>query len=427
MKISKNRIYVGFIFIYSTIAIFEFYYINYIPFYYLNVVQVNRTELAFVQFFSYLFLFITPLTGFFYGKYIKKEKYGKLFYYCSNSVLCSSFLIFILCKDILFLFGIFLFIYLFSVSMIRAVMIDLFLTSSKKSEKVKNNLLLIVKIARVSGFLGVSLFFTFSAFDIYSLKFWNYFFGFGWLLSVLFIIINMVIIRKVKFLSYDDDKKEEEQTSMPITLVSEKIIKFKNFHILILYVAYFLASSDLLYSFLFSSWVENKFGTKSYIFYSSFFIIFIIGELIGGISAKKLCNNYSKIKIMFIVLFIYMILLVVLTFSSFPILMVLMALFYFLGSIASFVYASLFADITSNKKHKTFKYQLFHTYYSTASFVFIPLGTLLSSFIIVEVMILVSVFFYGLSGVLLITLILQLKRTEKKVKLYVTQKQEVLI
>ena len=130
MKISKNRIYVGFIFIYSTIAIFEFYYINYIPFYYLNVVQVNRTELAFVQFFSYLFLFITPLTGFFYGKYIKKEKYGKLFYYCSNSVLCSSFLIFILCKDILFLFGIFLFIYLFSVSMIRAVMIDLFLTIS---------------------------------------------------------------------------------------------------------------------------------------------------------------------------------------------------------------------------------------------------------------------------------------------------------
>ncbi len=426
MKINKNSTYVGFIFIYSTLAIFEFYYINYIPFYYLNVLQVNRTELAFVQFFAYLFLFITPLTGFFYGKYIKKERNSKLLYYSSNIVLGSSFLIFLLCKDILFLFGIFLFVYLFSVSMIRAVMIDLFLTISKKSEKVKNNLLLIVKIARVSGFLGVSIFFTFNVFDIYSLKLWNYFFGFGWLLSVLFIIINMVIIRKVKFLSYDDDKKEEEQTSMPVIRVSEKNIKFKNFHILLLYVAYFLASSDLLYSFLFSSWVENKFGTKSYIIYSSFFIIFIIGELIGGISAKKLCNNYSKIKIMFTVLFIYMILLVVLTSSSFPIFMLLMFLFYFLGSIASFAYTSLFADITSNKKHKTFKYQLFHTYYSIASFVFIPLGTLLSSFITVETLILVSVFFFGLSGVLLFILILQLKQTKKEVKLYVTQKQEIL-
>ncbi|KKK81121.1 hypothetical protein LCGC14_2816650, partial [marine sediment metagenome] len=65
-------------------------------------------------------------------------------------------------------------------------------------------------------------------------------------------------------------------------------------------------------------------------------------------------------------------------------------------------------------------------YYSIASFVFIPLGTLLSSFITVEILILVSVFFFGLSGVLLFILKLQLKQSKKEVKLYFTQKQEVL-
>ncbi len=398
LEFNKNRIYLIFFLVYCMIPIFEFYYFNYIPLFYLDILKYNRIELAFVQIFPYIPLIITPILSYYYDKYVDKEVQSKIILYTSCFILCGSFLIFILFKHILILFAVFLFLYLFSVSMIRTVMINLFLKIIKESNSIKKKLIFLVRIANIIGILVITIFFQFIVTNISSLRLWNSFFVVGWFFSFSFVFVIVLLNSKIQ-LFYHDSNENQLINQKEDCINDKKTVGL----MLILYIVFFLGSSDYLFVFLFSSWIYNKFGEFSWRIYNSFYFIFIISEFLGSWVAYKFSDKLDKRKLIFIGFSSYIFIMILTTVSNFMLLMMLNFFLFLIGSICSFTYTSFVSDISKNKKFKTFKYQLLHTYQSLARIVFIPLGFFLYFSITVENIITISAFLMGISGIFIIS------------------------
>jgi len=397
-EFNKKKIYLIFFLVYCMIPIFEFYYINYIPLFYLDILEYSSVELAFVQIFPYLPLIITPFLSYYYDKFVVKEKQSKIILYTSCFLLCGSFLIFILFKHILILYGIFLLFYLFSVSLIRTVMISLFLNIIKESSIIKKKIILIVRSGSVIGYLGVAFFFQLIVTDITSLRLWNGFFLVGWIFSLIFFIVIVFLNSKIQLFYHGSNENhissKKFETDTPNNTFGLMFI---------LYIVFFLGCSDYLFMFLFSSWIYNKFGEFSWRMYNSLYFIFIISEFLGNWVAYNLSDKFDKRKLILIGFYLYMFIMISLTISNFFLLIFLNFFLFFIGTICNFTYTSFVADISKNKKFKTFKYQLLHTYQSLARIVFIPLGFFLYFFITVENIITISAFLLGFSGIFVLS------------------------
>ena len=384
--------------IYYTISIFDALFIIYIPLYYLNILNVNRFELSFVQSLTYLTLFVTPLLGFLYDKYIKKEIQSKMILYLSCITLCCSFLIFIFFKEILLLYGIFVFIYFFSKSLIRTGMSSLFLSLVKESKNIKLTLILLVNTATIVGYLGVSLIFNFNVLNINSLKFWNIFFLIGWVFSLPIIILIGFFIKKVQFFNENINLKNKSINNIEINLTKYEIVLMG-----VIYISYILALSDLLISYPLSSWIFDKFNEMGFRIYSSLYFVFIICSIFGLYIANLLCKKYNEKKVMVIFVYLYATLLFPITISNFPMFMILNSFLSIIAYIITVAYTSLITDFSNKGKYKTFKYQFLQSSSSLASTLYIPLGTLYFGIITVETLIIMSSILIGISGIFILS------------------------
>ena len=402
MNLKENRIYFGFFLIYFTLSIFDAYFIIYIPLYYLNILNVNRIELAFIQGLTYLTLFVTPFLGFLYDKYIKKEIQSKIILYISCISLCSCFLIFILYKEILILYGIFVFVYFFSKSMIRTVMSGLYLKIVGDSRGIKLIFITLVNLASILGYLGISLLFHFNVLSIFTLSHWDSFFILGSFLSFPIIMIIFIFGKGIRLyaikLKNKDPSKNHEIDKTPMRFSQSKIIIM-----VIMYIAFILASSDLIYTYPLSSWILDKFTETGFRIYSSLYFVFIIGQIIGLYSAKFLCKKFNEKSIILVSLYSYIPLLFLLTISNFPLFMVLNFSLFILGYIIIVSYTSFITDFSSSSKYKTFKFQFLQTYSVVASIIFTPLGIILYDFIIVETLMVIACVLIGISGLLILS------------------------
>ncbi|MFX1313977.1 MAG: MFS transporter [Promethearchaeota archaeon] len=397
--------------IYCSISIFDALFIIYIPLYYLNILNVDRVELSLIQGITYLTLFVTPLLGFLYDRYINKEIQSKVILYVSCITLSSSFLIFIFFKEILLLYGIFVFIYFFSKSLTRTGMSSLFLSLVKESDNIKLTLILIVNIATIVGYLGVSLIFNFNVSNINSLRFWNIFFFIGWIFSFQIIVVVGIFSKKVQFFNMNINNKSPHKFKF-------KLNRYEIISIIVIYFSSILATSDLLISYPLSSWIFEKFNEKGFRIYSSFYFIFILCSILGLYIANLLCKRYNEKKVMLIFSLLYAFLLFPITISNFPWFMILNSLLSIIAYIITVAYTSLITDFSNKGKYQTFKYQFLQTTFSVASVIFIPLGILYYEIMTVETLIIISSILIGFSGIFIIsTLPLEkiIKRTRKEI------------
>lgn len=401
MSLNKNRIFSAFFLVYFTISIFDAYFIIYIPLYYLNVLNVNRAELAFIQSITYLTLFVTPLLGLFYDKFIKKESRSKIIIYFFCIALSGSFLIFILYKEILLLYGVFVLIYFFSKSMIRTGMISLFLNVVKGSKKIKLNIILLVNTATIAGYLLISLIFNLNVLKITSIEFWDSFFILGWLFSVPIIIVGNIFNYKVRF--FDETASIENKL---VTTTQVKPIRYEIIIMGILYFSYILVTSDLMISYPLSSWIFEKFNEFGFRIYSSFYFVFFICSILGLYIANQMCKNYDEKKILCIFTYLYMVVLLPIAISSFPMFMILNSALSIIAYTINVVYTSIVTDFSNKGKYRTFKYQFLHTSSSFANMLFIPLGTLSFGIINIEILIIISGIMIGISGLFTFSTIL---------------------
>ena len=139
-----KKMYGIFFLVYFTLGVFEAYFVLYIPLFYYEILAVNRNDLAFIQFFGYLSLILTPFFAYILDAHIESERNHKILVFLCVILLCSCFSIFLINKNILLLYGIFLGIYFLSRMILRTIMSKIFLTLSVESPKIKHHMILIV-------------------------------------------------------------------------------------------------------------------------------------------------------------------------------------------------------------------------------------------------------------------------------------------
>ena len=396
-----KKLYGIFFLVYFTLGVFEAYFVLYIPLYYYEILNVNRSNLAFIQFFGYLSLIVTPVLAYIFDKYMKSERNQKIVVLICSIFLCSCFSIFLYNKNILVLYGIFLGVYFLSRTFIRTVMSKLFLTLSVSSPKIKHNMILIVNGATAVSFLFVSLFFDFTIQNLYSQQQWGMFFIIGWVLTLPLISIILFLRKSTIFTGYKI--KNENNFAQNI---ERKKGKTKAWFVIFLYIAFFLASSDLIFLSLVSSWVFTTYGEESLRFFFSFYYIFNIFSLLGYFIASKIAKKISNIFLLFVFCSFYLFFLSFLPFSNFLIFIILQCSLSIVGYTANYMYVSISQTISVNTRYKTLTFQTLLTCQSIARIVFTPLGTSLSATTSVEFLIFISTILLSFSCLLQLVLVL---------------------
>ena len=403
--------YIGFLLLYFAINVIRIYLVIYLPVYLLNILNVDRSQLAFIQVFIYLVMFSGPLLGYFFDRHSKNKK---LIITLSSILFLVSFLLSVFGVRNLGVFGLFLAINLLSQEIVR-VGVSKMIIDLSSSESVKDNNLVAISISSNVGLFIPSVVFLFTINDIYNINQWNVFFFIGFL-SSLPIVLSAVLMRGTA------NKQEKKKKT---TGLGEKNI----LNIFLLFLSYFLIWSDLLYQFPFSSWILTRFGEEGFKTYSLLYIVlillniggWIIGQRISKKENKRISNvmveTHNKLdltsgnqeevlyafklsnrkRIIAITVGLYAVLTFLMAISDFIFLMIIQGIINVLAGVMMLNYASLMMTISNNGKNKTFTYQCLKLASAFSCVIFIPLGTYFSAFIQIEILIITASFLAILS------------------------------
>jgi len=385
MNVKKT--YAIFFLVYFTWGVFEAYFGLYIPLYYYEILAVNRNDLAFIQFLGYLSLIITPLVAYVFDAHIESERNHKIFVYIFAILLCSCFSIFLINKNILLLYGFFLGVYFLCRLVIGTIMSKIYLKLSVESPKIKHPMILIINGAKGVSFFVISLFFDAIIKNIYSLPQWELFFMIGWTLTLPLLFVVLLLRNYTIFSNKSSPNNNNDVENKKSKMKSQKKVFW---FAIFLYIAFFLASSDLIFLSLISSWVLTRYNEFSLRFFFNFYYVITICSLLGYYFASKIAKRISNISLFFVFCCFYLFFIVLLPFSNFPMFLAIQCGLAFAGYIANYLYVSIAQTISVNARYQTVVYQLLLMSQSIANIVFTPIGTSLSAFISVETLIFFS-------------------------------------
>ncbi|MFX0003670.1 MAG: hypothetical protein ACFE9C_01235 [Candidatus Hodarchaeota archaeon] len=189
-------------------------------------------------------------------------------------------------------------------------------------------------------------------------------------------------------------------------------INFKIFSpltITFIFLANFFLWSDKLIAYPFSSYIFSRFGDEGFSLYSDFYVIFTIFNIIGFHLAKKFLNIIDIKKDMHIVqiknllqtivylTLIYIFCLGLLLFSNILILLFTYSFINLLGGLFIVLYTSIFLQISRTGKHENLKYWIMALSSNLASITLLPLGTCLSQFLSMDILIYIVISLTSLS------------------------------
>jgi len=225
MNLLKSN-YLSFFVVYLIISMINTCITLYIPVFMLAVLDVNRIDLAIMQFLSYITLFLGPPIGLFFDKFAHKKK--KLIS-ISCVVLFSSFAFFNFNVDNLSYFGLFLALNFTSRLLIKAGMSKLMLEASGK-KKIQKNIILISNISASFGSVIPIIIFNVLIYDIDSVSLWSLFFNLCWIVS-LPILISFALIKDKQY------RNPSEVKNTFLNQVERKKRKFGQFGLMLTFFA----------------------------------------------------------------------------------------------------------------------------------------------------------------------------------------------
>jgi hypothetical protein len=167
--------YLAYIVIYVFISLINMYLLLYFPLYYYDIYKVNKNSLALSQLIPNSMVILSVIFGYLFDRIFKRKK-------IIISLYCS-FLLFILFKNFLFWFGLFLSIGLLVRTIIQTGMSKLMFEMVNSNEKLKKNVVLIANVSASIGSFIPTILFSVIVNDLYSFTLWNMFFLIGWLIS----------------------------------------------------------------------------------------------------------------------------------------------------------------------------------------------------------------------------------------------------
>jgi len=373
--------YISFFVVYFTISLINTFVFLYIPVFMLVILDVNRIELAFIQFLSYLTLFLGPIIGFFFDRFSHMKKKLILI---SSVFIFFSFLFFNFNIDNLSYFGIFLALNFTSTLIIKAGMSKLMLESSEQ-KNIKKNIILISNVSGSFGSIVPIIMFNFLIYDMNSSSLWSLFFNLCWLMSFPILIIFFLI--KDKILSVDH--KINNTILNPID--QNKKIK-SNYGLLLTFLTNFLIWSDELLEFPFISWILTKFGESGFFTYSYLFFIFTYLYIGGWLISRRLINHYNSRTCLSISIVLYASLMFSLIFSDLTTFLLITAMNKIVSGVMMSQLTERNVNVSKMSKNTALSYEMIRSSSLLASFIFVPLGTLLSSYTPTENLILIVVF-----------------------------------
>lgn len=378
------------VYFYSYFAVqLIFIYINiFLPVYFFNVLNVNRTELAVVQIFAYLALFIKPVIAIYFDKKnIKKKKIIIL----SSIGSIVSFFLFIISLNFLLIFGIFLGIN-FACTSILDVAIDKIIVEFSPDEKTRDRNALVPQIGAILGAIIPNMIFYLIFADLFSIPTWNLFFLIGVLSIIPLITIGFLLKPQIDTIKSAEDITKNE--------VNKKVIG-------LMCIIVFLFYSERIYEYPMEPWILNKYGEQYFSLFILILILLILLNALGLIIAGLISNRFNRINILIISSVSYGILLIVAPFMD---LITLFILFGIIQIFSGFLLINIITLMIEFSKKQVVYFQIMSAFAILASVVFIPLGTYLSSFMATEIIIVSA----GIMKILIIIPILLMRNNYQK-------------
>ena len=277
----KKTNYFGFFFLYFAISVIRIFLVIYVPVYLLNILNVDTSQLAFIQVFVYFVMFSGPVLGYIFDKYTKNKK---LILISSSILFLVSFLFSVLNGSNLGIFGLFLALNLLAQEFIK-VGVSKMIIDHSSSEGVKDSNLAAINISSNVGSFIPSVVFLFTVSDIFNIGQWNVFFFIGFL-SSLPIIFATVLLRET---ATKAEKNLEQCEKNTISLGGNNTL-----NLILLFLSYLLIWSDKLYQFPFSSWVLTKYGEEGFNIYSLLYIVLILLNIGGWVIGQRISNKESN-------------------------------------------------------------------------------------------------------------------------------------
>jgi hypothetical protein len=344
----------------------------------LVVLNVNRIELAFIQLLSYLTLFLGPITGFFFDKFAHKKKQLILI---SSVLLFFSFAFFNLNIDSLSFFGIFLALNFSSRLLIKAGMSKLMLeTSAQKT--IQKNIILISNLSGSFGSIVPIIMFNVLISDINSISLWSLFFNLCWIVSFP-ILLSFTLIK---------DKQSNSDFRVKNTFPNQEghnRRRIGKFGLMLTFCTNFLIWGDKLLEYPFASWILTKYGESGFFSYSYLFFIFTYLYMGGWFISRRLINQHKSRMYLSISITLYAILTFSLVFSDLITFLLITAANKLVSGVMMSQLTERNVDVSKLNKNAALSYETIRSSSLLASFIFIPLGTLLSYYISTEILVLI--------------------------------------
>jgi len=311
---------------------------------------------------------------------------------------------FIIYNQSLLSYAIFLVLFLISQAVIRTGMSKLLLESpDKKSER---NIIILINTCSSIGILLSSFLFKLCVKEIDSIDFWNIFFVVGWLITSPLLLIFI-------FMKKSSSKVPNQEPSMKAFQNQNNLLIFSPFAITFIFIAYFFLWSDKLIAYPFSSYILSRFGEEGFSLYSDFYIIFTVFNIMGFYLAKKILNiidlkkdpniiqNKSVLQTIVYLTLIYIFSLVLLLFSNIMILVLIYSFINLLGGLFVVLYTNIFLQISRTGKNENLRYWIMSLSSNLASITLLPLGTFLSQYVSMDILIITVVSLTSISIVFL--------------------------
>lgn len=390
--------YIAYIVVYVFISLINMYLLIYFPLYFYDVFKVDKNSLAFTQIIPNSMVILSIFFGYLFDKYLKRKR---LIISISCMVLYCSFLLFIVFRNVLFWFGLYLSIGLLMRTIIQTGMSKLMFQLVKSNGTLKKSIVLVSNASASLGSFIPTIIFTLIVRDLYSLSHWSIFFLLGWIISFPILLTYLFVKEAPKGVNTIHEPNEE------YCITSVRVDSNKSYFptiilMVLIYISNFLFWSSNLFGYPLSSWVANKFGENAFTWFSSLYIVFFICNMGGYFLAKYLNKTGNERKII-----IFGVLAVVSLFLIFPLVnFPLFVLLYTLDSLiygivgSNFVY--LIIDISRKGEYENLKYQIMQSSSGLANIIFTPIGIILSSFLSTGLIMVISAFLVLLGTIPLI-------------------------
>jgi len=385
-----NVNYLSYVLIYLVYSSIFVFLNTYFPVLFFDVLGINRIILAFIQFLAYSVLLLRPVFASITDKY-KINGYQRKYYILSSGYALAFIYIFLgFTFNNILIFGVFLFFIYISSTMLDVSTKSLIIDISPNSEIKKRNFFFIF----VGEALGKSFPFFLYFFlinDVYSINSWKTLIIYSYLLLVPLLFI-------LPFIKEDNQINTDKIIKTPIKPNISDDLNFPTYSkttLVLLCVFVFLAFSDSIFSFVFFPFLLNKFGSDNFSLFNFFlifcFLISITSSSIGSFIIKKTKPK----KIIFILMPVIGIIYILFTTVHFTFFTIL----YFVGwSLGTIINLNITVYIMKFKKgNKSVYFHLVASFRHLSIFIFVPLGTLLSSFIAIEYLIIVGAILLNLS------------------------------